>query len=98
MTSIEVVATYDSRSVVGDATNEDPLILEDGFLLRLSRVVAVYRRSRGEPWEFSLVRIIAQNGSSAEDGAILVRSSDDDWPDWLARFVDDNIPKDGSDD
>lgn len=89
MTSVEVVSVYDQRTVSGKPSEGTTMAL-DGETMAVSRVVAIYRRSLGEPWELGLVKLTGATGDSADDTAILVRSAD--WPQWLVRFVDDNMP------
>lgn len=89
MTSVEVVSVYDQRTVSGKPPDGTTMTL-DGETMAVSRVVAIYRRSLGEPWELGLVKLAGATDDSTDDTAILIRSAD--WPQWLVRFVDDNMP------
>jgi hypothetical protein len=84
------VSIYDQRNV---SLSFDPArrVELESSALNVIRVVAIYRRANGEPWEFGLVRLTGRDDAGTEDQAILIESPD--WPEWLILFVHENHPE-----
>lgn len=93
MTSIEIVSIYDQRVITARVSGCDPIPVDDYCgSITPTRAIAVYGRRRGAPWEVTTVRIGGPDRYGVHDEATL--ALDADRPEWLARFVDENMPKD----
>lgn len=86
----EVVSTYDNRTVSVRVTGADLIELDDGPLC-VSRVVITYRKLNGEPWEFTVARLIGQNDDLGLPVEVVVIEGEW-WPEWLRREVEKNLP------
>lgn len=90
MTTPGVVSVYDTRTVSLKVTPACRMAL-DGGALHVTRAVATYCRVNGGPWEVGIVRLAGHDDAGAANDAVVLESPD--WPEWLTRFVADNLPR-----
>lgn len=91
MTSIEIVSTYDQRVITAKVSGCDPIPVDDYGNITPTRATAVYGRQTGMPWGVITARIGGPDQHGEHEEATLALR--EEWPEWLARFVDENMPE-----
>ena len=87
MTTVEVVSVYNIRTVAAKVHGAEPIEVDPGEFIVPTRITATYGKL-GDQWDVIAVRV---SNLAAHDDALLALRSD--WPEWLVRFVDENLPE-----
>lgn len=93
MTTVTVTTTYDQHSVPAIVDPAYRMEL-DGGALNVTRAIAIYHKSSGEPWQLVILRLAGHDDAGTANDAVVLESPD--WPEWLTEFVADNLPNDVS--